>query len=221
MPSAAFGGRSRTLDDAGGEAAGLGLGRQAGEHAVADARRAVAPAPSRRLGGDHDARRRAPFLVPFGRHADQLALVVDALDGQHRHGGEVAGAVQVLALALDQALVGHFAKHALQRDAVAAGDAEGAGDLALAGLAVMLGRDECEDRLLAGEAGFGFLLRPACQEQPYFAFARPCPMPPPASASRRGGRAWRPPPCRPSRPAAPPPAPWSRPPASALSAAWR
>ena len=45
---------------------------------------------------DDDARRRAPFLVPFDGDADRLALVVDALDRKHGDGGEVAGPVQAL-----------------------------------------------------------------------------------------------------------------------------
>ena len=39
----------------------------------------------------------APFLVPFDRNADRLALIVDAFDREHGDGGEVARPVDVLA----------------------------------------------------------------------------------------------------------------------------
>ena len=116
MPSAALRLPLQELDDAGGEAAGLGVGREAGEHAVADARRARLAAPRLRLRRDDDARRGSPFLVPFDRHADRLALVVDAFDGEHGDRGQVARAVDMLAPAVDQAVVGHVLQQALQAD---------------------------------------------------------------------------------------------------------
>ena len=93
-----------------------------------------------------------PFLVPFDRNADRLALIVDAFDREHRDGGEVARPLDVLSPAVDQAVVGHLLQQALQADPLAAGEPEGARDLALAGLAGMLG-DECEDRLAGRKLG--------------------------------------------------------------------
>ena len=100
---------------------------------------------------DPDSRYRAVgVLVPFGRRGDQLAVVVAAGDVGQRDLGQGAGMVQLLALGLDAAFVGELAQHALQLDAAVVLQIEGAGDLARADLAGLLG-DKGEDFFLAGE----------------------------------------------------------------------
>ena len=64
--------------------------------------------------------------------------------------GRVPGVMQLLAAALDLALVGELAQHALELGAVGILQAEGARDLARADLAGLLA-DEGEDVVLGGE----------------------------------------------------------------------
>jgi len=62
--------------------------------------------------------------------------------------------MQLLAAALDQALVGEFAQHALERGAIGVLEAERARDLAGADLAGLLA-DEGEEVVSGGEGRFG------------------------------------------------------------------
>ena len=142
------------LDDAAGVAdrvaflAGL-LGAQ--QHAVADAGDLVRARLARNM--DADARRLAVLLgVPFGRNRDQFAVAVALGDVGEHDGGQGAGVVQLLAPPLDLALVGKLAQHVLERGAVVVLQAEGARDLAHAGLALVRA-DEGEDVFAGGEAG--------------------------------------------------------------------
>jgi hypothetical protein len=114
-----------------GGIAGLG---EAGENAVAGARRLLVLA---RSGGaprlDQDARRRPLRLfVPFERLGHQLAVVVDAGDQERGHRGQARGVEDLAGAALQQALLGHVAQHALERQLLRRRpDAEGARHVAL------------------------------------------------------------------------------------------
>jgi len=100
---------------------------------------------------DPDSRYRAVgVLVPFGRRGDQLAVVVAAGDVGQCNLGQGAGRVQLFTVGLDAAFVGQLTQHALQLDAAVVLQIEGAGDLARADLAGLLG-DKGEDFFLAGE----------------------------------------------------------------------
>ena len=83
-------------------------------------------------------------FVPFVGNGDEVAVAVARQDvGQHG-GGEGAGMMQFLALALDRAFVGEVAQHALQLGAHLILEIEGAGDFAGADLARCAG-DEGEN----------------------------------------------------------------------------
>ena len=78
--------------------------------------------------------------VPLGRHRDQLAVPVALRDvGQH-DGRQLAGLVDALAAPVDDALDFEVLQHLLQPDPVAALDVEALRDLALADLALGVGR---------------------------------------------------------------------------------
>ena len=81
-----------------------------------------------------DARRWAMLLEPVGGPGDELAVGIALDDLEHGHGRQHARALELAAGAGDQSVVGHVAQQLFQSDAVAAFDAEGARDLALAGL---------------------------------------------------------------------------------------
>ena len=133
--------------------------RQAEQRAVADARHRLAgPALGRH--GDDDARRGASIGVPLGRRGDKLAVAVAAGDVGEEDGRQPVRLVQRLAAAVDGALGFEIAEHLLQPDAVAAADAEGARDLALADLAGGAG-DIGGDLVLGGEGprGVGIAFR--------------------------------------------------------------
>ena len=69
-------------------------------------------------------------------------------------GGSTPGLVQLAARAGDQPVIGHVAQQRLERDAVAALDAEGTRDLALAGVAGR-GGEKFENVLLGGKFARG------------------------------------------------------------------
>ena len=71
---------------------------------------------------------------PIGRPGDELAMGIALDDLEHGHGRQHARALELAARARDQPVIGHIAQQLFQSDAVAAFDAEGARDLALAGL---------------------------------------------------------------------------------------
>ena len=139
------------LDDARLEDTGLAVSRnEAGEHAVADAGCRSAPVARR---GDVDGGRRAALGVgPFGGTREEFAVGVTAGQFQNGDGGQVLGALQPLAAAFDQALIGQLLEHGLERNARRAGDAEGAGDLAFPRFARMI-CDEGEELFAGGKSG--------------------------------------------------------------------
>ena len=111
---------------------------------------ATGPA-SRLLSRHEDAGRRARAPRPSSRawrrtrrrrRGETISITVT--------GGQGAGPRQLAARAGDQPVIGHVAQQRLERDAVAALDAEGARDLALAGFAGR-GGEKVEDVLLARE----------------------------------------------------------------------
>jgi hypothetical protein len=133
----------------GGKARPARLG--AGEDAVANAQRA---SPAFAL--EHPQSRLGQVRFPALRDGPALAVLVDVGHPQHRHPGHAAGLVEGAAgRGVDQALVGHVAQQGLERDLVVPGQAEGAGDLALAGRLVAR-RDEVEDLPAGGEASSGW-----------------------------------------------------------------
>src|SRR5262249_25167496 len=69
-------------------------------------------------------------LVPFGRQRDQLAVAIARGDVREHDVGQAAGMMQPLAPALDDALIGKLAQHALERGAVGILEIERARDLA-------------------------------------------------------------------------------------------
>ena len=75
------------------------------------------------------------LLGPSRGPGDELAVGVPRDDLDHGHRRQNAGPLQLAPRAGDQPVIGHVAQQRFQRDAVAALDAEGAGDLALAGFA--------------------------------------------------------------------------------------
>ena len=95
------------------------------------------------------------LLVPFGRNRDQLAVAVALGDVGEHDGGQRAGVVQLLAAALDHAVVGELAQHALERGAVGVLQAEGARDLAHADLAGLCVPMKARRSSLEGRARFG------------------------------------------------------------------
>ena len=98
------------------------------QHAVADAGGFVR-ADAMRHAHD-DARGRAVRLVPFVGCGNQVAVAVTSDDVGEDRRRERARVVQGLAAPLQRAVVGKFAKRALERGAVGILQAEGAGDLA-------------------------------------------------------------------------------------------
>jgi len=90
------------------------------------------------------------FLVPFLRGCDQVSVLIAACDIRHHHRRKHARMVQLLAPALDLALIGKPAEHALERGAIIVFQAEGARDLARADLPG-LAADEGEDVLSGWE----------------------------------------------------------------------
>src|ERR1700730_8660417 len=97
------------------------------------------------------------LLVPFRRDCNQLAIAVACDDVGENHGGQFAGAMQLLAPALEVALVGELAKHVLELDALVPGNPELTSNLALADLAGTR-CDEGQKLRFAGKpAGFRFL----------------------------------------------------------------
>ena len=133
--------------------------------------------------------------VPLDRRGDKLAVAVAACDvGQH-HGRQLARLVQRLAAAVHDAVVFEIAEHLLQPDAVAALDAEGARDLALADLAGGLG-DEGEDLVAARAAAWCRQNRPC---------SRPGRVPRPCATSRIWRLSCSPRPSRMAPGAMPPP----------------
>src|SRR5262245_35866176 len=88
-------------------------------------------------------------LIPCGGPCDELAVPIAGRHLDHGDGRKHAGPGQFAARARDQTLIGHLAQHVLQRDPIAASDAEGARDLALAGFAV--GRQKVENVLPRGK----------------------------------------------------------------------
>src|SRR6516162_7330776 len=93
-------------------------------------------------------------LVPLRRQRDQLAVGVARGDVGEHDGGQGAGVMQLLAAALDQALVGKLAQHALEDGAIGVLQAEGARDLAGADLAGLLA-DEGEEVVFGGKGRLG------------------------------------------------------------------
>ncbi len=187
---------------------------RAQQRAIADAGDFVRARLARNMNAD--AGRLAVLLgVPLGRNGDQFAVAVAFGDVGEHDGGQGAGVVQLLAPPLDHALVGQVAQHVAQGSAVVVLQAEGARDLAHAGLALVRA-DEGDNVFAGGKAGGpgflggflqddgkvgpgrrnrqpGFIRRPACD---FLAFGRPFssalrPFWPRRRAWRRGRR----PPC--------------------------
>ena len=79
------------------------LGAQ--QNLIADARDFTGARTTRRL--DTNLRcRPVRFLVPFLRGRDQVSVLITACDVRHHYGRKRAGMVQLLAPALDHALIG-------------------------------------------------------------------------------------------------------------------
>ena len=72
--------------------------------------------------------------VPDGGFGDQLAVLVAGDNLEHRDGRQLAALLEALAVAREQALVGHLGEQGFKGDAVVALDGEVTRDLALAGL---------------------------------------------------------------------------------------
>ncbi len=96
------------LDNPGKEAAVCAVWQQAGEHPVADAGRPAAARLAAGLNGNDNRRRVAPFSVPFQRHGNKIALVIDAFDAQNGDRWQVAGPSQSAAATIDLAVLGHL-----------------------------------------------------------------------------------------------------------------
>ena len=95
------------------------------------------PAPRRGVvaaGADQDARRRA-LALPLGRLGPEVAVGVGAGDAQHQHRRQLALRADAAAALLEQAVAAHLGEELLQLGLGGALEPEGAGDLALAGLA--------------------------------------------------------------------------------------
>ena len=107
-------------------------------HVIADARHAILvrrDARERARQNQH-ARLGTFFRVPDDRFADQIAVAIAPRDFQRHDGGQRSRLAQFLARTRKRALVRHHRQETLQRDLVAALDAERARDLALADLAL-------------------------------------------------------------------------------------
>ena len=89
------------------------------------------------------------LLVPHGGSGDEFAVGVAVGDLKHRHRRQDSWPRELTARAGDQPAIGHLAQQRLQGDAVAAFDAEGTGDLALAGVAGRSGK-KVDDVLFGG-----------------------------------------------------------------------
>ena len=101
------------------------------------------------------------LLRPIGRPGDELAIGIALDDLEHGHRRQHAGPLKLPPGASDQPVIGHVAQQLFQRDAVAALDAEGARDLALAGLdarALQKIQNLLLGRKLARFRGFGSVL---------------------------------------------------------------
>ena len=101
------------------------------------------------------------LLVPVGGPGDELAVGIALDDLEHGDGRQHAGPLELAAGARDQPVVGHIAQQLFQSDAVAAFDAEGARDLALAGFAARgcrKSRISCLEGSLPAFCGFGSVL---------------------------------------------------------------
>src|SRR5262245_13433604 len=104
-----------------------------------DARQNAVALAQRRLtralaaGRQHE-RTRALALgrVPGSGFSDELPVLIAPHDLKHGHRGQIAALLEALAVAAQQAFLGHFGEQALQRQALAALDVEGAGNFALA-----------------------------------------------------------------------------------------
>ena len=117
--------------------------------AVADAGDFVGPGAARDMHADLG-RGAVLGLVPFGRQRDQLPVAVAGGDVGEHHVGQRPGVMQLLAAALDAALVGQLPQHALERGAVGVLQAEGARELARADLSGLLA-DEGDEVVFGGE----------------------------------------------------------------------
>ena len=121
------------LDDAAGEFIVAGM-FDADQRAVADAAGLARLRPPRRYDMDHR-RGAVRLLIPLGGARQKLAIAVAPGNvGQHDR-RQRAGLVQALAPAIDVAVIGKLAQHAVERGAVGILGAEGFGDLARATLA--------------------------------------------------------------------------------------
>ncbi len=94
------------------------------------------------------------LVIPFGRDGDQLAVAVAGGDVRHQDMGQAAGAMQLLAPLLDDAVVGKLTQHALEGGAIGVLEAEGARDLAGADLAGLLA-DKRNDVVFGRKVRFG------------------------------------------------------------------
>ena len=92
---------------------------------------------------------RVGFCFPFSGFCPEVAVGIGAGDAQDQHRRQGARGADLPAFALQQALVGHVGEKAFQLDLGRAFQAEGAGDVALAGLAGIVA-DEGEDLLGGG-----------------------------------------------------------------------
>ena len=129
------------------------LRRDLRQHAVAQ------PGGRTRLAaaiGHQNLRGRPLLFRPGGGAGDELPIGIAGNDLDHGDGGQGAGPLELAARARDQPFIGHVAQQPLQRHAVAAPDAEGARDLALAHLRACA-FEEVEDLLLRGELGHEWL----------------------------------------------------------------
>ncbi|MFO1126130.1 MAG: hypothetical protein U1E25_13285 [Methylocystis sp.] len=85
---------------------------------------------------DANARRGPQFvLVPFDRRGDHFTVAVARDDIDERNGRQRALARDAAAALFQNAFLGEFGEHALDRDPLVAGKPEGAGDFAYADLA--------------------------------------------------------------------------------------
>ena len=134
---------ARQLADGAAFVESVAAARQPRQHAIAR-RQGRRAAPLRR----HQDLRRRRIVAPVERARHHLAVDVDAGDFHHRRLRQGRRSRQPAAApALDRTLRGDLLQHRLQRDAVAAGNTEGARDLPLAHRRRALA-DELEDLLL-------------------------------------------------------------------------